>query len=1773
MALIRANRASIDDRFSVLGFTVRTESPLFEIGLATEPELLSSENRARRNARNFYTTRLLSAGSSRRGEAVYLVPPSVVARFVGQPRLYFGLATYQEGDRSRPVAVRVPDRGNMYVNLSGLTERGLRRTTRLDRGNGYGGGNGDSLAWGGDTLVANGGASAAPATNGNGAAAARPVNGGNGATQTQAPYSDGYSDELWNEEAHDTPAPTAAAPAATVAPAPVNGGAPAAPVAAQSYRNGYGRALSVSAPRARQSAYAKPLLVSSYYRPSNLIDALTTQISFFIESARWYLGVDDTTVPPHSAICQVRAVDGSEEGGLHGSAFFIAPRLLLTAAHVVDGQSELIIVPGKNGGGTGGGNEPFGRFRATQFRKHPSYSGNSDFDMALICVPEGNASPNYFDLVEELTQSRPEGVVVSGYAARWYANDLIEHFVNETIDPNKQHMMGGYIRSLPTDETFDYDLQTLGGTSGSPVYWLESGALPRAHMVGVHVAAHSDTTNLGCRITAGKLAWIRQVAAEWSQSLTFSLGVARGLEETAGTDGVDPDTMGITADEPVEAFDPSADETADDPTFSTPQGLQSRSRGRVRALDAPSPDYPGASRFVSAHSGNFSRGRRRDRVLDRIAIHITAGGPNINGTIGWFQNPSARVSSHYIVGRDGEVVQMVRDADTAWHASSANSRSIGIEHNANKPSRHNPRDLPPTEAQYQASARLVAWLCRQHGIPADREHILGHIEISPRDNHECPTSYWDWDYYMGCVQQEVAALAGAVPAQGLSVRRPRAQTRSLGVPARGAYARAQEIITPYYDPSNPSTALQCTQDAFSLAKEEWFVGVSSTNSFPHAAICQLNMTAPDGAQYSGTGFYIGPNRILTCAHNLSGMSTCNIIPGRNGRDDKPFGECTVNASSWRVAPRYSGDGDWDNDLAVIDGVPIAAPGGQYFQFLNATPSTQLPVAICGYSAQSHAVPGLTDAIDGDKQHLHGGYVSAAPTPDTIDYPILSLAGASGSPVYTLTGSGGSLQAKICGVHVSGQPAAQGLNRGCFITPTKIDWIEGRAATFALSANQRRNLPVSRLVTRRVATAPRSLGVTSRAMIIGAEDVEQAQRYAPQWADLFNWTAPGSVDSAVSARGMRIQRIQDALGELNLDRYEVRCDQLPSGWSAADIVRQMRLDLNSFVDTDYSEFIPYDSGVDDVTWSSASPVGAVFKIDIAGPDNASVVGSLVEDNRWRFTTVNAPWSGEHPVSGHREFGVRDEGGASIFYTRGADRWTGGPGSSVGFFAADRLWRSLQAKLAEWINNNGGSATVLEPFSERFHPEVVRILYGGNQSASSQSLGVRAPGQSIPSRPLGVTGQSGGHMSQAQSARTSAFSAVSSEVLPDYPASLIPQPDKNTSWAASMAMLFSYRQPKGATLPEAMSPQALAREISTLLSPSSADNRYSQVLLDAIGTRYGFVAVPAPADGGGYLAPRQWADWLTAHGPLWTMVLGEPHSVVVAGIRGDLNDPASAQLHILNPWDINVAFDNDPVAFNVPNNGCDNWVTFDEFATDFSEIAGPGNGNWRVMQLPAQTAIAQSLGRRGAMVRGTRALDAEPDDSEQFRLPPPPAPVVRELSAARTRALDGGATVEIASAIIGAVMERVVNNDGDVHWELDQLRGYKHPNDVAPSPMPPAQDGQPIRFTDWPMVEVGFLVTDEISAGFEINWQYNGKSVGNVMISNIATNDAVGWGLSVKAKIMDDNIVYPRDNPTFAALRVRFEFRFTHAVKGDKIAIRDFHLFGDGTYSDDGRWEQT
>ncbi|MEU3249373.1 N-acetylmuramoyl-L-alanine amidase [Streptomyces sp. NPDC006997] len=164
-------------------------------------------------------------------------------------------------------------------------------------------------------------------------------------------------------------------------------------------------------------------------------------------------------------------------------------------------------------------------------------------------------------------------------------------------------------------------------------------------------------------------------------------------------------------------------------------------------------DYSGA-RWVAASPANWRRADRPDDyAVDRVVVHVTQG--SLDSAVRVFQDPEHGAASHYIVGQDGHVTQMIRELDVAFHAGNReyNERSVGIEH-AGFVDR--PQDF--TDAMYAASARLTAGICRRYGIPVDREHVIGHVEV-PGTDHTDPGPHWDWDRYMRLVRRARTAPA------------------------------------------------------------------------------------------------------------------------------------------------------------------------------------------------------------------------------------------------------------------------------------------------------------------------------------------------------------------------------------------------------------------------------------------------------------------------------------------------------------------------------------------------------------------------------------------------------------------------------------------------------------------------------------------------------------------------------------------------------------------------------------------------------------------------------------------------------------------------------------------------------------------------------------------------------------------------------------------------------------------------------------------------------
>ncbi|HEY9899643.1 MAG TPA: N-acetylmuramoyl-L-alanine amidase [Pantanalinema sp.] len=160
-----------------------------------------------------------------------------------------------------------------------------------------------------------------------------------------------------------------------------------------------------------------------------------------------------------------------------------------------------------------------------------------------------------------------------------------------------------------------------------------------------------------------------------------------------------------------------------------PSGAQGDDYTNAPVATAPQVPKPSVEWLLSPHAD----ARPQGAAIDMIVIHDTETPGVRDARTIWrhFANPSSQVSAHYVIGKDGAIVQCVPDALRAWHAGESyyrgqdhlNDRSIGIELvNAQT------GDDPFTNAQYRSLVQLVAHLVATHGIPLDR--IVGHKDIT-----------------------------------------------------------------------------------------------------------------------------------------------------------------------------------------------------------------------------------------------------------------------------------------------------------------------------------------------------------------------------------------------------------------------------------------------------------------------------------------------------------------------------------------------------------------------------------------------------------------------------------------------------------------------------------------------------------------------------------------------------------------------------------------------------------------------------------------------------------------------------------------------------------------------------------------------------------------------------------------------------------------------------------------------------------------------------------
>lgn len=154
-----------------------------------------------------------------------------------------------------------------------------------------------------------------------------------------------------------------------------------------------------------------------------------------------------------------------------------------------------------------------------------------------------------------------------------------------------------------------------------------------------------------------------------------------------------------------------------------------------------------------------------------LVVHIAEG--TFEGTIAWQKNATAQVSSHFIVGTDGAIAQMVDTADKAWTQRAGNGHWLSVENAGFSPN-------ALTSAQLDANAKLLARAHQQYGVPLQvavdpNGHGLGHHSMGGTG-----CTQWDWGH-CDCPGDAIIAQKQAIVDRAKQLLNPVAQEKDMGV--------------------------------------------------------------------------------------------------------------------------------------------------------------------------------------------------------------------------------------------------------------------------------------------------------------------------------------------------------------------------------------------------------------------------------------------------------------------------------------------------------------------------------------------------------------------------------------------------------------------------------------------------------------------------------------------------------------------------------------------------------------------------------------------------------------------------------------------------------------------------------------------------------------------------------------------------------------------------------------------------------------------------------
>ena len=120
--------------------------------------------------------------------------------------------------------------------------------------------------------------------------------------------------------------------------------------------------------------------------------------------------------------------------------------------------------------------------------------------------------------------------------------------------------------------------------------------------------------------------------------------------------------------------------------------------------------------------GASRRGKELKEFNDIVVHYVGNPGTTAQQNRDYFNSSDSNVSSHFVIGLEGEIIQCIPTWEMAYASNDRNADTISIE------CCHPDENGKFTDATYRSLVQLTAWLCAKYDLTADQ--VIRHYDVT-----------------------------------------------------------------------------------------------------------------------------------------------------------------------------------------------------------------------------------------------------------------------------------------------------------------------------------------------------------------------------------------------------------------------------------------------------------------------------------------------------------------------------------------------------------------------------------------------------------------------------------------------------------------------------------------------------------------------------------------------------------------------------------------------------------------------------------------------------------------------------------------------------------------------------------------------------------------------------------------------------------------------------------------------------------------------------------